>query len=147
MTPSATISKNSQHVVKGPGAVVRQATATACTGTWLDHAAGEFTLVLFEDVASDPMLPRTKSVRCAASGHGEAVFFRFRQSPAVAAAAAVPTRRAPLASVTRLGEGLVMLWLVTVRFPGLAAAGAALARALRTYLLGPRTRTSEPQRA
>ncbi|RLM58851.1 DNA-directed RNA polymerases II, IV and V subunit 9B-like [Panicum miliaceum] len=28
-----------------------------------DHAAGEFTQVLFEDVASDPTLPRTKSVR------------------------------------------------------------------------------------
>ena len=43
----------------------------------MDHADGEFTLVLFEDVASDPMLPRTKSVRCViACGHGEAVFFR-----------------------------------------------------------------------
>ena len=41
-----------------------------------DHAAGEFTQVLFEDVASDPTLPRTKSVRCAACGHGEAVFFQ-----------------------------------------------------------------------
>jgi DNA-directed RNA polymerase II subunit RPB9 len=42
----------------------------------VDHAAGEFTLVLFQDVASAPMLPRTKSVRCAACGHGEAVFFQ-----------------------------------------------------------------------
>ena len=42
----------------------------------VDHAAGEFTQVLFEDVASDPTLPRTKSVRCAACGHGEAVFFQ-----------------------------------------------------------------------
>ncbi|KAL6653682.1 hypothetical protein ACP70R_008094 [Stipagrostis hirtigluma subsp. patula] len=42
----------------------------------VDHVAGEFTQVLFEDVASDPTLPRTKSVRCAACGHGEAVFFQ-----------------------------------------------------------------------
>ena len=42
----------------------------------VDHAAREFTQVLFEDVASDPTLPRTKSVRCAACGHGEAVFFQ-----------------------------------------------------------------------
>jgi len=44
----------------------------------VDHAAGELTQVLFEDVASDPTLPRTKSVRCAACGHGEAVFFQVR---------------------------------------------------------------------
>jgi DNA-directed RNA polymerase II subunit RPB9 len=44
----------------------------------VDHAAGEFTQVLYEDVASDPTLPRTKSVRCAACGHGEAVFFQVR---------------------------------------------------------------------
>ncbi|CAD6255391.1 unnamed protein product [Miscanthus lutarioriparius] len=43
----------------------------------VDHAAGELTQVLFEDVASDPTLPRTKSVRCAACGHGEAVFFQI----------------------------------------------------------------------
>ncbi|KAK3120702.1 hypothetical protein QOZ80_9AG0692330 [Eleusine coracana subsp. coracana] len=42
----------------------------------VDHAAGEFTQVLYEDVASDPTLPRTKSVRCSACGHGEAVFFQ-----------------------------------------------------------------------
>nr|CAB3504658.1 unnamed protein product [Digitaria exilis] len=42
----------------------------------VDHAAGELTQVLFDDVASDPTLPRTKSVRCAACGHGEAVFFQ-----------------------------------------------------------------------
>ncbi|KAL5204331.1 hypothetical protein ABZP36_009202 [Zizania latifolia] len=41
----------------------------------VDHAAGEFTQVL-HDVAGDPTLPRTKSVRCAACGHGEAVFFQ-----------------------------------------------------------------------
>ena len=28
----------------------------------VDHTASEFTQVLFEDVASDPMLPRTKAV-------------------------------------------------------------------------------------
>ncbi len=39
------------------------------------HAAGERTQVL-QDVASDPTLPRTKTVRCAACGHGEAVFFQ-----------------------------------------------------------------------
>ncbi|CAO1942948.1 unnamed protein product [Urochloa humidicola] len=32
----------------------------------VDLAAGEFTQVLFEDVASHPMLPCTKSVHCAA---------------------------------------------------------------------------------
>ncbi|WVZ49767.1 hypothetical protein U9M48_001096 [Paspalum notatum var. saurae] len=42
----------------------------------VDHAAGEFAQVLFEDVASDPTLPRIKSVRCAACGHGEAVFYQ-----------------------------------------------------------------------
>ncbi|TVU15547.1 hypothetical protein EJB05_39072, partial [Eragrostis curvula] len=41
-----------------------------------DHAAREFTHVLYEDVASDPTLPCTKSIRCAAWGHGEAVFFQ-----------------------------------------------------------------------
>ncbi|KAF0932793.1 hypothetical protein E2562_012129 [Oryza meyeriana var. granulata] len=39
------------------------------------HVAGERTQVL-QDVASDPTLPRTKAVRCAACGHGEAVFFQ-----------------------------------------------------------------------
>ncbi|GJN05119.1 hypothetical protein PR202_ga22724 [Eleusine coracana subsp. coracana] len=48
----------------------------------VDHAAGEFTQVLYEDVASDPTLPRTKSVRCSACGHGEAVFFQVSQCPA-----------------------------------------------------------------
>ncbi|OAY80661.1 DNA-directed RNA polymerases II, IV and V subunit 9B, partial [Ananas comosus] len=41
----------------------------------VDHSVDEFTQVL-EDVASDPTLPRTKSVRCATCGHGEAVFFQ-----------------------------------------------------------------------
>jgi DNA-directed RNA polymerase II subunit RPB9 len=45
----------------------------------VDHDAGELTQVLSEDVASDPTLPRTKSVRCAACGHGEAVFFQVSQ--------------------------------------------------------------------
>ncbi|KAK1627499.1 hypothetical protein QYE76_001814 [Lolium multiflorum] len=39
------------------------------------HSAGEFTQVL-QDVAGDPTLPRTKEVRCAVCGHGEAVFFQ-----------------------------------------------------------------------
>ncbi|CAN6242261.1 unnamed protein product, partial [Urochloa humidicola] len=39
------------------------------------HTAGERTQVL-QDVASDPTLPRTKNVRCALCGHGEAVFFQ-----------------------------------------------------------------------
>nr|ACF81689.1 unknown [Zea mays] len=39
------------------------------------HSAGEFTQVL-QDVAGDPTLPRTKSVRCSSCGHGEAVFFQ-----------------------------------------------------------------------
>ena len=37
--------------------------------------AGERTQVL-QDVASDPTLPRTKTVRCSFCGHGEAVFFQ-----------------------------------------------------------------------
>jgi len=36
----------------------------------------EFMRVLFEDVASDPTLPRTKSVHFAACGHGEVLFFQ-----------------------------------------------------------------------
>ncbi|GAV70869.1 TFIIS_C domain-containing protein/RNA_POL_M_15KD domain-containing protein [Cephalotus follicularis] len=39
------------------------------------HTAGERTQVL-QDVAADPTLPRTKSVRCARCDHGEAVFFQ-----------------------------------------------------------------------
>ncbi|CAD6264247.1 unnamed protein product [Miscanthus lutarioriparius] len=39
------------------------------------HTAGERTQVL-QDVASDPTLPRTKTVRCNVCGHGEAVFFQ-----------------------------------------------------------------------
>ncbi|TVU49299.1 hypothetical protein EJB05_00606 [Eragrostis curvula] len=42
----------------------------------VDHTAGEFTQVLYDDVTSDPTLPRTKAVHCAAFGHGEAVFFQ-----------------------------------------------------------------------
>uniref|UniRef100_A0ACD5WQV6 Uncharacterized protein n=1 Tax=Avena sativa TaxID=4498 RepID=A0ACD5WQV6_AVESA len=41
----------------------------------VQHAAAERTQVL-QDVASDPTLPRTKEARCAACGHGEAVFFQ-----------------------------------------------------------------------
>ncbi|XP_057772839.1 DNA-directed RNA polymerases II, IV and V subunit 9A-like [Salvia miltiorrhiza] len=41
----------------------------------IHHSAGERTQVL-QDVAADPTLPRTKSVRCANCGHGEAVFFQ-----------------------------------------------------------------------
>ncbi|OEL34132.1 hypothetical protein BAE44_0004849, partial [Dichanthelium oligosanthes] len=41
----------------------------------VDHAAGKFKQVIFEDVASNPTLPRTKSVRCAACAHGEAAVF------------------------------------------------------------------------
>ncbi|XP_024536926.1 DNA-directed RNA polymerases II, IV and V subunit 9B isoform X1 [Selaginella moellendorffii] len=40
------------------------------------HSAGERTQVL-QDVASDPTLPRTKSVRCVRCKHGEAVFFQM----------------------------------------------------------------------
>ncbi|XP_071703461.1 DNA-directed RNA polymerases II, IV and V subunit 9B [Rutidosis leptorrhynchoides] len=39
------------------------------------YAVGEGTQVL-KDVAADPSLPRTKSVRCSQCGHGEAVFFQ-----------------------------------------------------------------------
>ncbi|WVZ49747.1 hypothetical protein U9M48_001078 [Paspalum notatum var. saurae] len=42
----------------------------------VDHGAGEFTQVVYDDVASDPTLPRTKSVRGAACRHDEAVFFQ-----------------------------------------------------------------------
>ena len=41
----------------------------------IHHAEGERTQVL-QDVAADPTLPRTKSVRCTQCGHGEAVFFQ-----------------------------------------------------------------------
>ncbi|KAK9136706.1 hypothetical protein Sjap_007300 [Stephania japonica] len=41
----------------------------------IHHAVGERTQVL-QDVAADPTLPRTKSVRCARCNHGEAVFFQ-----------------------------------------------------------------------
>ncbi|XP_059317849.1 DNA-directed RNA polymerases II, IV and V subunit 9B [Lycium ferocissimum] len=41
----------------------------------IHHSAAERTQVL-QDVAADPTLPRTKSVRCAQCGHGEAVFFQ-----------------------------------------------------------------------
>lgn len=41
----------------------------------IQHAVGERTQVL-QDVAADPTLPRTKSVRCAQCNHGEAVFFQ-----------------------------------------------------------------------
>lgn len=43
------------------------------------HSVGERTQIL-QDVASDPTLPRTKTVQCAACGHPEAVFFQV--SPA-----------------------------------------------------------------
>ncbi|KAH6831650.1 RNA polymerases M/15 Kd subunit, partial [Perilla frutescens var. hirtella] len=41
----------------------------------IHHSVGERTQVL-QDVAADPTLPRTKSVRCTSCGHGEAVFFQ-----------------------------------------------------------------------
>jgi hypothetical protein len=41
----------------------------------VQHAAAERTQVL-QDVTSDPTLPRTKYVHCAACGHGESVFFQ-----------------------------------------------------------------------
>ncbi|KAL9249538.1 DNA-directed RNA polymerases II, IV and V subunit 9B-like protein [Drosera capensis] len=41
----------------------------------INPAVGEYTQVL-QDVAADPTLPRTKSVRCAQCNHGEAVFFQ-----------------------------------------------------------------------
>ncbi|KAK3277960.1 DNA-directed RNA polymerases II, IV and V subunit 9B [Cymbomonas tetramitiformis] len=39
------------------------------------HTASERTQII-QDVAADPTLPRTKGVRCAKCGHGEAVFFQ-----------------------------------------------------------------------
>ncbi|WVZ19854.1 hypothetical protein V8G54_007176 [Vigna mungo] len=41
----------------------------------IHHSVGERTQVL-QDVAADPTLPRTKSVRCTQCNHGEAVFFQ-----------------------------------------------------------------------
>ncbi|KAL6970237.1 DNA-directed RNA polymerases II, IV and V subunit 9A, partial [Sarracenia purpurea var. burkii] len=41
----------------------------------IHHSVAERTQVL-QYVAADPTLPRTKSVRCAQCGHGEAVFFQ-----------------------------------------------------------------------
>ena len=49
------------------------------------HTAGERTQVL-QDVASDPTLPRTKTVCCALCGHGEAVFFQVFFSSCFASA-------------------------------------------------------------
>ncbi|KAL5140904.1 DNA-directed RNA polymerases II, IV and V subunit 9A [Glycine soja] len=42
----------------------------------IHHSVGERTQVL-QDVAADPTLPRTKSVRCSQCNHGEAVFFQM----------------------------------------------------------------------
>lgn len=42
----------------------------------VQHTVAETTQVLNADVAADPTLPRTKSVRCARCNHGEAVFFQ-----------------------------------------------------------------------
>ena len=41
----------------------------------ITHDVGERTQVL-QDVAADPTLPRTKTVRCAVCNHPEAVFFQ-----------------------------------------------------------------------
>lgn len=41
----------------------------------IHHSVGKQTQVL-QDVAADPTLPRTKTVRCAQCNHGEAVFFQ-----------------------------------------------------------------------
>jgi hypothetical protein len=41
----------------------------------IHHAASARTHIL-QDVASNPTLPRTKTVRCALCNHGEAVFFQ-----------------------------------------------------------------------
>nr|GLL47900.1 DNA-directed RNA polymerases II, IV and V subunit 9B isoform X2 [Ipomoea trifida] len=41
----------------------------------IEHSVDELTQVL-QDVTEDPTLPRTKAVRCAECGHGEAVFFQ-----------------------------------------------------------------------
>ncbi|XP_028790086.1 DNA-directed RNA polymerases II, IV and V subunit 9A-like [Neltuma alba] len=41
----------------------------------IHHSVGERTQVL-QDIAADPTLPRTKSVRCTQCNHGEAVFFQ-----------------------------------------------------------------------
>ena len=41
----------------------------------IHHAASDRTHIL-QDVASDPTLPRTNTVRCALCNHGEAVFFQ-----------------------------------------------------------------------
>ncbi|KAF3782235.1 DNA-directed RNA polymerases II IV and V subunit 9A [Nymphaea thermarum] len=41
----------------------------------IHHSVGERTQVL-QDVAADPTLPRTRTVRCTVCNHGEAVFFQ-----------------------------------------------------------------------
>ncbi|XP_021730246.1 DNA-directed RNA polymerases II, IV and V subunit 9B-like [Chenopodium quinoa] len=41
----------------------------------IHHSVGESTQAL-QDVAKDPTLPRTKSVRCTQCNHGEAVFYQ-----------------------------------------------------------------------
>ncbi|XP_043811466.1 DNA-directed RNA polymerases II, IV and V subunit 9B [Manihot esculenta] len=47
------------------------------------HSVSEYTQIL-QDVTSDPALPRTKSVRCSACGHGEAVFLQATFLPCFA---------------------------------------------------------------
>ncbi|KAD5507829.1 hypothetical protein E3N88_15532 [Mikania micrantha] len=61
----------------------------------IHHAVGERTQVL-QDVAADPTLPRTKSVRCAQCGHGEAVFFQSRDLES--------RRQQPLAAVVLMSD-------------------------------------------
>nr|BBF89455.1 hypothetical protein [Oryza glaberrima] len=63
-------------VLKSQPPEVAGSRGTARTITWCTTPPGDFTQVL-QDVAGDPTLPRTKSVRCAACGHGEAVFFQW----------------------------------------------------------------------
>ncbi|XP_020589621.1 DNA-directed RNA polymerases II, IV and V subunit 9B-like isoform X1 [Phalaenopsis equestris] len=45
----------------------------------LNHSNGEHNQIL-QDVAVDPTLPRTRSVRCAVCNHPEAVFFKVTVS-------------------------------------------------------------------
>lgn len=58
------------------GTLVQEAADNNCVyRNEVHHTAAERTQVL-QDVAGDPTLPRTKTVKCAQCGHPEAVFFQ-----------------------------------------------------------------------
>ena len=61
--------------ITNPGLIQEVSDNNCVYRSEVHHTARERTQVL-QDVASDPTLPRTKTVRCALCGHGEAIFFQ-----------------------------------------------------------------------